>query len=161
MTGRIQETGKGGAIHRQTLVLTRGACCDQLVAIHIQTHMRTHTFSLCLSVCLSLSLSPSHSFTHLYFFFFFFFTREGKMHFMHTHRSIQWVMWDSSTKSNYQLGTPYPLKTPLFSRISFDTLSLWLPEICFHITSKNIYYYFVRWLLMYCCNCLKEKWIFR
>jgi len=44
MTGRIQEAGKGDAIHRQTRVLTRGACCDQLVAIHIQTHMRTHIF---------------------------------------------------------------------------------------------------------------------
>jgi len=44
MTGRIQEAGKGGAIHRQTLVLTRGACCDQLVAIHIQTHMHTFFF---------------------------------------------------------------------------------------------------------------------
>jgi len=160
MTGRIQEVGKGSAIHRQTRVLTRRACCDQLVAIHIQTHMRPHTFSL--SVCLSFSLSlPLSLIRSLTCIFFFFFTRAGKMHFMHTHRSIQWVMWDSSTKSNYQLGTPYPLKTPLFSRIFFDTQSLWLPDICFHITSKNSYYYLVRWLLMYCCNCLKEKWIFR
>jgi len=143
MTGRIQETGKGGAIHHQTRELTRGACCDQLIAIHIQTHMRTHTFSLCRSVCLSLSLSLSLSlplslsFAHSPVFFFFFFF-EGKMHFLHTHRSIQWVMWDSSTKSTYQLGTPYPLKSPLFSRISFDTLSLWLPDICFHITSEML-----------------------
>jgi len=36
MTGRIQEAGKGGV--SQTRVLTRGTCCDQLVAIHIQTH---------------------------------------------------------------------------------------------------------------------------
>jgi len=58
MTGRIQEAGKGGAIHRQTRVLTRGACCDHLIATDIHTHANTYILILFLSLPLSLSLSP-------------------------------------------------------------------------------------------------------
>jgi len=66
MMGRIQEAGKGGAIHRQTRVFTRSARCDQLVATY--THMRihnSHSLSLSLSLPPSLSLSLSHLLTHL------------------------------------------------------------------------------------------------
>jgi len=128
--GRIQEAGKGGAIHRQTRVLTRGACCDQLVAIHTQTHANTYILSLCLSVFLSLSSSLSHSLTHLYFFFFFYERGENAFYAYPPVDPVSYVGLEYQVESptRYSLLT----RTPLFSRFSFDTLTLTSRDLFSH-----------------------------
>jgi len=76
MRGRFQETSKGGAIYRQTRVLTRGTCCNQMVATYDIHTCESYTLSLSLSLLLSFypsSLShlraPSLTCSHYYCYF--------------------------------------------------------------------------------------------
>jgi len=74
MTSRIQEAGKDGVIHRQMRVLTRGACCDQLVAtydIHTCEYIYSHSLPLSLSFAHTLVVIITVTLIIIYFLLLF------------------------------------------------------------------------------------------
>jgi len=75
MTGRIQEASRGSAIHRQTRVLTRGACCDHLVVTYdIHTCEYIHSLSLSLSHLRSLTCNHYYCYFNYYLLFIIIYT---------------------------------------------------------------------------------------